>query len=215
MIITIEGNIGAGKSTLLENVEQHLAKEENSDIEVMFEPIDLFKSFFGNSDVNPLHEFYQDQRNAFAFQNYILDLYGSRLTTLFAPSHSQRIVLMERGLDACNVFAEANAENMTRFESLYLKEKYNHIRETFFDKHAIATDGVIMIDVCVSELKNRIKQRNRSEELDVDVGYLTKVQVQYDKYVTVVKDKNIPLLHAHDVSVNNVMEFIATVISQK
>lgn len=215
MIITVEGNIGAGKSTLLENITRHLDQQENSDIKVLFEPIDLFKAFFGNTDINPLQEFYNDERNAFAFQNYVLDLYKSRLATQFVPIYSQRVVLMERGLDACSVFAEANIENMTRFENLYLKEKYKDIRDLFFRKQELATDGVIMIDVNIPELKHRIKKRNRAEELDVDENYLMKVQAEYDKYAAVVKDKKVPLLRAHEVSVDQALEFIASVVSHK
>ena len=82
-MVTIEGNIGAGKTTLLERFEHSLSRKDKCKIKINHEPVDEFQKFWGNDMINPLLNFYKNQKeNAYVFQNYVLDIYQYRMEAL-------------------------------------------------------------------------------------------------------------------------------------
>ena len=84
-----------------------------------------FKVFYGNDLINPLEHFYKNHAyNAFIFQNHILDVYQQRMETLETVQHPCKVIGMDGGLDACQIFSTVNKEQYTKFEFLYLTEKY-------------------------------------------------------------------------------------------
>ena len=109
--VTMEGSIGSGKTTLLQKSEHSLSGEDKVTIKVEDEPIKEFQSLYRNDLINPLEHFYKNPTvNAFIFQNYVLDVYQQRMETLETVQHPYKVVFMDCGLDACQIFTSVNKE---------------------------------------------------------------------------------------------------------
>ena len=123
--MTIEGNTGEGKTTLLQKFEKYLSGEDKVTIKVQQEPTKDFQSFYGNNLINPLQHLYKNPTdNAFIFQKYVRDVYQQRMETLETDQHPCKVIIMDCGLGACQMFTTLNKEEYTKFGSLYLMEKY-------------------------------------------------------------------------------------------
>ena len=184
-IITIEGNIGSGKTTLLKLFEKETTM---SGIVVNHEPVAEFKRLWNNSNVNPLQEFYSNpERNSFALQNYILDVYSDRLANIFTDV-SHQICVMDRGIDACQIFTDVNSKCFTHFEKEYLHAKCDKIRRKYF-KSELGSDALFYLDVEPSASKDRIIVRDRPEERNVGLPYLNIVRDLCDRYYVTAENK--------------------------
>ena len=105
------GNIGAGKTTLLQKFEQSLSSEDKITIKVEHEPVKEFQSFYGNDLINPLEYFHKNPTDsAFVLQNYVLDVYEQRMETLETVQHPCKVIVMDHGLDACQIFTTMNKD---------------------------------------------------------------------------------------------------------
>ena len=75
-------------------------------IRLEHELVSEFISFYGNKYINPLKHFYWNPvANVFIFQNYILGVYKRKLERLAEVEHPCKVILMDRGLDSCQIFA--------------------------------------------------------------------------------------------------------------
>ena len=143
-IVTIEDNIGAGLTTLLQKFEQSLSGKYKVTITIEHELIKEYQIFDGNDLINPLEHFYKNPTdNAFIFENYVLDIYQQRMETLETVQHPCKVIIMNHGLDACQIFATVNKENHIKFGCLYLTEKYLRCKSKFFPGKLYATNGVL------------------------------------------------------------------------
>ena len=58
------------QTTFLERLEHSLSSEDKCKIKINHEPVDEFQRFWGNDMINPLLNFYKNQKeNASVFQN--------------------------------------------------------------------------------------------------------------------------------------------------
>ena len=75
--------------------------------------------------INPLEHFYKNPADsAFTFQNCVLDVYQQRMETLETVHHPCNIIVMDCGLDPCQIFTTVNKDQYTKFGYLYLTERY-------------------------------------------------------------------------------------------
>ena len=89
------------------------------------EPVKEFQIFYGNDLINPLDHFYKNPPdNTYIFQNYVLDVYQQRMETLETVQHPHKVIVMDHGLDACQIFTTLNKDQYTKFGFLYLTEKH-------------------------------------------------------------------------------------------
>ena len=146
-VVIIEGNIGAGKTTLLERFEHSLSSEDKCKIKINHEPVDEFQTFWGNDMINPLLDFYKNQKeNAYVLQNYVLD------KALSLVQQPYKVILMDRGLDTCHLFTTLNKHQYTNFGLWCLTDK-------FFLAKLYASDGVFYLSASPLESLSRISYR--------------------------------------------------------
>ena len=125
--MAIEGNTGSGKITILQKFEQSLYCECKVTIKIEHEPVKEFQCFYGNDLINPLEHFYKNPTDSvFIFLNYVLDVYQQRMETLETVQHPCMVVVMDHGLDTCQIFTTVDWDQYTKFGFLYLTyQRYN------------------------------------------------------------------------------------------
>ena len=207
-IITIEGNIAAGKTTILRALQEE--KKKNlllKNVVVDFEPVDKFSKLFGNEDVNPLYHFYQDKKNSYCFQNYVLDVYMERYTELLAQNPD--VVVMERGLDACKIFAELNEPYMTELEKKCLDVKFQTMKEAFSPiSGTFSAQAVFHINTCVEKCVERCSTRGRGEERNIPKLYFSMLDHKYREYLKTCCEEGVPVKSTQNPSLTKLLEFI-------
>ena len=124
-IVTIEGNIGGGKTTLLQMFEQFLSSEDKVTIKVEHEPVKDFKHFYRNDLIYPLEHFYKNPTDrAFIFQHYVLYVYQQWMKTIETVQLPSKVIVLDNGLNACQIFLTVNKDQYIKCGFLYLTEKY-------------------------------------------------------------------------------------------
>ena len=140
-VITVEGNVQAGKTTLLEKLEQSLSMADKFKIKTDHESIEAFQTFYGNDMINALQNLYQNPKeNAFIFQKYVLDIYQQRMEVWSALEPICKVIVMDRGLDSCQLFTTLNKHHLTDLGLLYITDKYLNIKTRFFPGELFASD---------------------------------------------------------------------------
>ena len=137
----MEGNIGAGRKTLLQSlnnlqvvsttlllhkIEQSLSMADKIKIKRNHEQVGAFQTLFGKDMMNPLQNYLpkHHKENAFIFQNYVLDIYQQRIKALSAVEPMCKVIVIDRGLDSCQLFTTLNKHHFTDLGLLYLTDKY-------------------------------------------------------------------------------------------
>ena len=182
--ITVEGNIGAVKTTLLQKLEQSLAMADMFKIKTDHEPFGAFQTFYGNDMINQLQNFYQNPKeNAFRFQNYVLNIYQQRMEVLSAVEPTCKVIVMDRGLDSCQLFTTLNNHHLTDLGFLYLTDKDLNIKTEFFPGKMFATDGVFYLATEPAEALERISCRSCSGEEQMTFNYMNDLDTGYNRYL--------------------------------
>lgn len=164
-----EGNIGAGKSSIINNLYA-FASNLNNNIDVLYEPIDEWCL---------LDVFYEDKSKAFLFQ---LDILNTKFKQIFNSLDKNDILFIERemisGLDIFSSMLYKNnwitKEEMDIlnfvFVSYYtlLNEKYKLFSTVFYIKCSP--------EICM----NRIKQRGRLCEIEMEINYLNDLCTEHE-----------------------------------
>jgi len=168
--ITIEGNIGAGKTTLAHLLSKHfnarLILEEFAD--------------------NPfLPKFYENQRQyAFPLELFFMaERYKQLKDLLQTKDMFQNLTISDYLFTKCLLFAKVNLPD----EEFLLYQKLFDI----INPQLVQPDLLIYLHAPVNKLKENIKKRNRSYELNIDSGYLFTLQETYTQYI---KQHNIKTL---------------------
>jgi deoxyadenosine/deoxycytidine kinase len=168
--ITIEGNIGAGKTTLAHLLSKHfnarLILEEFAD--------------------NPfLPKFYENQRQyAFPLELFFMaERYKQLKDLLQTKDMFQNLTVSDYLFTKCLLFAKVNLPD----EEFLLYQKLFDI----INPQLIQPDLLIYLHAPVNKLKENIKKRNRSYELNIDNEYLFTLQETYTQYI---KQHNIKTL---------------------
>jgi len=175
--LIIEGNIGAGKSTLLSILKNEL------DITIVPEPVDKWQNVMGSGNILDL--FYKDtQRWAYTFQSYA---FITRIQTILEheskiSSDNKYIQLLERSI-YCDRFCFAK----NCYESGQMSPLEWHIYTEWFSwlaQHvAPKPNGFIYLRTTPEIAYKRITKRQRSEENNVPLSYLTSLHDKLEDWL--------------------------------
>lgn len=168
--ITIEGNIGAGKTTLCHLLQQHFGAKL------------ILEEFEDNSF---LPKFYQNKEQyAFPLE---LSFMASRFNQLKEIINSRNLfgekLISDYLFIKSKLFAKINLQN----DEYGLYEKLFEI----INPNLPQPDLLIYLHAPLVKLKENIKNRNRSYELDISDDYLENLQ---DAYLEILNSLQIPIL---------------------
>ena len=156
-ICCIDGNIGAGKSTVLDELE-------NRGLQVFREKIEDWKWCLDN--------FYRDpKRWAFTLQVMILNSFSDQQDKI--SERCTNIVFIERSPISMWVFACVGCRRG------YFSQGEMDLLGELTKKLGWNPDYTLYINTPVTECFNRIHQRNRSCEQNIDIEYLQDVENEY------------------------------------
>ena len=169
-IYSIEGNIGAGKTTILNIIGQHF-----DDVTFVEEPVSQWQNLGG---CNLLEKFYQaPERWGFSFEFYSM---LSKIKCLLKAAESEKnIVIIERSLLSNKIFINISKEmnKLNELEFGMLMNTYNFYMENVYPM----LNGIIYLNTPVDLCVQRIIQRNRGEEVNVDKSYLFMLKEKFDE----------------------------------
>jgi deoxycitidine kinase len=169
----IEGNIGSGKSTLLDL----LSKSPNT--EVIPEPVHMWTDIKDNNNINLLQHFYSDMnRYSYMFQTMV---FKTRLESL-EPKQKKRFRFSERSIWTDRyVFGKMclEDEKMNSIESNCYKYWFTWLEEKFKP----TPDGIIYVKCSPEKCLERINIRGRSEENNISLDYLNKLNTYHEEWL--------------------------------
>ena len=179
-VVSVEGNIGAGKSTLMKLLAQRPM------ITALEESVDHWKNVPDCPRPNNLLQLFYETptRYAASFQTYaMVTQHGNHMAPVPTP-----VKVIERSLHSSfGVFTEllAKQDKILPIERAVLQHLYTSLKaNTDCTMHC-----VVYIEVPTSLAAHRISWRGRAEErqdngeLQVDTGYLQRVNTQYDDFL--------------------------------
>ncbi|KKP28136.1 MAG: hypothetical protein UR12_C0025G0010 [candidate division TM6 bacterium GW2011_GWF2_30_66] len=173
-LLIVEGNIGAGKSTFLKIIQENLA------CQVVFEPHEMWQNISGKG--NLLDEFYKDKhRWSYTFQSYafITRTLAQKKSAKENPHLTQvleRSVFSDKYCFAKNLYESGQ---MSDLEWTLYQEWFNW----FFEDYVQKPDGFIYLRTTPQTCYNRLKKRNRSEEQEVPLSYLTQLHEKHENWL--------------------------------
>jgi deoxyadenosine/deoxycytidine kinase len=187
-IITIDGNIGAGKSTILNYLHT------NYNIYIDLEPLDKWKPFLDN--------IYTNKKKYFNFQVRVwLD------RSWIQEKDSNSSIIMER-----SPYFIRNTFNKYMYDNSLITHQENIIINELYDKTDIIwkSNYYIYIRSSPSKCLERIKNRNRENEMEIDLEYLENIHNLHEEtYNNAISNKlNIICIDIE----NKTMEEIAHII---
>ena len=83
-----------------------------------------------------------------------------------------KVIVMDRGLDSCQLFTTLNKHHLTDLELLYVADKYLNIKTRFFPGILFATDGVLNLATEPAETLEKISCRSCSGEEQKTFNYM-------------------------------------------
>ena len=179
-IYTIEGNIGAGKTTILKIIGKNF-----DDVTFVEEPVSQWQNLGGE---NLLEKFYQDpERWGFTFEFYSM---LSKIKCLMKAADSEKnIIIIERSILSNKIFIDISKEmnKLNDLEYGMLINTYNFYKQNVYP----ILNGIIYLNTPVDVCVNRIIQRNRNEECNVDKSYLN---ILHEKFKELSNESTIPTL---------------------
>lgn len=192
--ISICGNIGCGKSTLIKKLKAIPIRDEP--IAIFEEPIGSWKEWLRCFYTNPA-------KYALGFQMKILLSFRSMIESIQSPT-----LITERSpFESVNIFSRMMLENGTLSQM-----DFDLIQETF-EQIGWQTDLYIYIRTDPNICIERIKQRGRDCENDIDEQYVYDLHNQYEKIMG--NEKNINVVYVDgNVDPEQVEQFVRTRITE-
>lgn len=187
-IYFIEGNVGVGKSTLLKKLQESKYLESNNKdkkIAYIFEPVDYWINYKDNNDENILSHFYKNQEKfGFSFQWLV---FMSRLKEINeCLKKDYDIIIVER-----SIFTDKNVF----MKSLYQKNKvtdieykiYNDWFSWIFNQFELPQFKFIYLKLSTELCADRIRNRNRDAEKDIDIEYLRCLNDNHNEWLSALE----------------------------
>jgi deoxyadenosine/deoxycytidine kinase len=184
--ISIEGNIASGKSTVIE------ALRLNPSFEVFLEPTYQWENIqnadCAGSSYNLIRLFYEDPaHHAFELQEFV------RLTFLEIAAKQippNKVRITERNALSAEVFVQAgqhlNGLQRTIFEG------YINLINTSEQLQGAVPDVVIYLETDAAKCLQRIKQRGRPGERQIEISYLHQLEFEYKQWITKISAATSP-----------------------
>lgn len=185
IIISLEGGIGAGKSTILSQMNEYINKKKIDNVFIIKEPVDLW----ARSGI--LSKFYSNQ-NKYAgfFQLFVLetliDVLRNKINECLRKKHKTIYIITERSIESTKwVFAQMLYEDkiITEEEMKCYMYVYGMIENKKYSPRAI-----IYLNTPPEVCRQRIINRNRNGENNIELGYLEKCEYYYKKMVNFYKE---------------------------
>lgn len=173
MRVFVEGNIGAGKSTFLEYLKDQF---KEPDVKFIPEPIEKWENFCG---FNLLKEMYkQPATYGTAFQMYAM---LTAFETITETANANLAIIERSLLSMKHVFIPT----MRTFG--YIPEATSYVFEAWIDfiieNQKFKPDVIIYIKTSAHVIQERIRNRGRQGEEEVDYNRLLLLQVGYEKWI--------------------------------
>lgn len=174
-VIVIDGIIGAGKTTLLKQVVPYL-ESKGYRITTVKEPVQKWK------DSGRLEQFYQDtNRRSYQFQTVAFhDRIKEFKDQYAANKDTTDIFILERSIFTDVLFAkmllESGSMDTTEFED------YTNLWQMWQELLPLKPTLFIYLKPDVEVCMQRLRKRNRSEEVGVDETYQRKLAEKHDEF---------------------------------
>lgn len=170
LTVLVEGNICSGKSSLLNSLQK-------SDIfQVLPEPLSKWQNF---QNMNLFDLQYKDPKKYFlSFELYVMQ---TLLEVQNTPCN-RPVRLMERSLfSARDIFIPAALRQRTIDHTTYqaLDSIFNFMQEKF----PLHVDLIIYVRSTPEEIYERVQQRGRIEERQIDINYIRLLHNLYDQWI--------------------------------
>jgi deoxyadenosine/deoxycytidine kinase len=203
MLISIEGNIGSGKSTII----NFLKTLDSENIIFIDEPVDEWRKIKVDGK-NALEIFYEDlSKNSFWFQ---ILAYITRLRNLLntVKENPNKIIISERSIYTDKfIFAQMlyEQEHLSEIEM----KTYSYWFDTFEKETKL--DLVLYVNTEPEECFERIKKRNREEESNISIDYISHC---HKKHLDWLENTNIKIIeiNGHQ-SIENIQAFMTNIIN--
>lgn len=189
-IITIDGNIGSGKTTILEILQ----KKYNQMISL--EPLSEWESY--------LNDIYKNNVGYFNFQLKIF------LDRAFIQSKSNQIIFMERSPKFTrSTFIEVYKDKFSTQEYNIIQHLYDNADHQY-NKTIIEPVMYIYIQTNPDICYERIKQRNRECELNIDKELIDKLHIKHEEYYDKIFKQGLStyMINSDNMSVEEIAENI-------
>jgi len=169
----IEGNIGCGKTTLIRSLK------EDPTLEVIEEPVELWKTIIDEEGQNILGLFYANPKKyAYLFQTIV---FKSRMMALEHPQE-KLIRFSERSIWTDQHIFSKSCYEMKNMNSVE-KSTYDLWFDWLNKKISRKPDGIIYLhakpEVCLA----RVQERDRAEESSVSLDYLTVIHTKHEEWL--------------------------------
>jgi len=178
--ILVEGNIGSGKTTLLDKLSEY------DHFEVIREPVDVWLKIKGSNGKNLLQEFYEEPiKYAHLFQTMVF------ITRLQSIEHEQtkQYRFCER-----SILTDKYIFGKSCIKSGKMNELETNCYNLWFDwlcKNTKKPDAIIYLQCSPEKCLSRVKERSRSEDVNVPIEYLQELHDYHEEWF---KNTDIPTL---------------------
>ena len=173
-IITIDGNIGSGKTSILQKLQMNYGQL------VDLEPIEQWKPYLDN--------IYLNDTGHFSFQKKVWE------DRALIQSRNNNIIFIERSAKFTReTFVEVYKNKFTNEEYLLL----NHLYENSDAKNnKMITEPILYIYISVSDdiCINRIKERNRNNEIDINHELIKKLNIKHEECYNLLLNQGYQIL---------------------
>ena len=191
----IEGNIGSGKSTLLASLEKH-------GFHTLQEPVDNWTKFNDSTGKSLFSNFYDNPKEyCFSFQMYVL------LTRLQNMLKANTNSICERSIFTdVYVFAKClyDTKLLNDYEFSIIEQWHHQMLHT----NNFEIKGIIYLQVDPKTCFQRIYERQRDSEDNIDIEYLEKIHENHELWLKNTKE-NVFIVNDNDeFSINKIIEFI-------
>jgi deoxyadenosine/deoxycytidine kinase len=185
-IISFEGGIGAGKSTILSQVKEYINKNKINNVFIIKEPVDLWER------TGILSKFYSDQNKYSGFfQLFVLqtlvDVLRNQINEcLRKKKHNTIYIITERSIESTKwVFAQMLYDDKIITEEEMKCYIYVH---GMLENKKYSPRAIIYLNTPPDVCRQRIMNRNRNGENNIENTYLEKCEYYYKKMVNFYKE---------------------------
>ena len=123
-------------------------------------------------------------------------------------------IVMDRGLDSCQLFTTFNNHYFTDLGLVHLPDKYLDIKTRFFPGKMFATDGVFYLATKPAEALERVSCRSHSGEEQITLNYMNDLDTGYNRYLdSVLSEINYCTIKSEeDFPEEHLINYIRTVV---
>lgn len=185
-IISIEGNIGAGKSTLLQKIQERAIQENNKHIKIIPESLDIWNEI-KEGDKSIFQLFYENKNKyALAFQ----------ILTFLTITYNMMGELQKMGKKDTIIIERSPISNIVIFGQMLYDDKIIGEAEWSILKYMVnglmmPVDKIVYLRSTPDECMERVKERNREGEEDIELSYLQKIHDKHETWLDTLNHETI------------------------